>query len=97
MWLKERLHLNMSTLLEQNLKMVPSVIKATSPTFQGVKKGTELVGQVVDKITPKTTEEKFAPRVDEKERAEELGIEEPSVVLQSIEEAMQKQNYLVLI
>ena len=35
---------------------------------------------------------KFEPRVDEKERAEELGIEEPSVVLQSIEEQKQIQN-----
>jgi len=35
---------------------------------------------------------KFEPRVGEKERAEELGIEEPSVVLQSIEEQKQIQN-----
>ena len=35
---------------------------------------------------------KFEPRVDEKERAEELEIKEPSVVLQSIEEQRQKQN-----
>jgi len=35
---------------------------------------------------------KFEPRVDEKERAEELGIEEPSVILQSIEEQREKQN-----
>ena len=35
---------------------------------------------------------KFEPRVDEKERAEELEIKEPSVILQSIEEQREKQN-----
>ena len=83
--------------LEQTFDAAPSIIKQTSPTIQGVKATASVINKVFDRadVDPGTIDPKFEPRVDASERAEELGLRDPTEILMEAEKLMQEKGITV--
>ena len=83
--------------LEQTFDAAPSIIKQTSPTIQGVKATASVINKVFNRadVDPGTIDPKFEPRVDASERAEELGLRDPTEILMEAEKLIQEKGITV--
>ena len=83
--------------LEQTFDAAPSIIKQTSPTIQGVKAGLGVIDKVFNRadVDPGTINPKFEPRVNPSERAQELGLRDPTDILMEAEQLMQEKGITV--
>jgi len=83
--------------LEQTFDVAPSIIKQTSPTIQGVKATANVINKVFKRadVDPGTIDPKFEPRVDASERAEELGLRDPTEILMEAEKLIQEKGITV--
>ena len=97
MGIEEDKKLREQGILERNFNMAPSIIAAHSPTIQGVKAGLGVVDKVFNRadVDPGTMDPKFEPRVGASERAEELGLRDPTDILIEAEQLMQEQGITV--
>ena len=97
MGIEEDKKLREQGILERNFNMAPSIIAAHSPTIQGVKAGLGVVDKVFNRadVDPGTMDPKFEPRVGASERAEELGLRDPTDILIEAEQLMHEKGITV--